>query len=280
MESLRTLIPAQSTSWWIVRPQRIFSHRRLGAALSRSIDHLAEQALVARAERVGYDLRTVDRALWAQTPRGTLAVALGTFDAARIVSRLWERLLPPRRRVDGLRGVARVEGRLANDEVTAAVDAACGVAAWSERDPTLVDRALAAPVSAPPSPDDALVIGHLARSPELAREALGPFAARTSVIELRASLHGERGVGVDVTLLGALGAADRVALRDRVRRIAESPLLRALGADVWTAGERVSITPAAGGLRMQVEVPWAAFEALSEVLRGRVARGADDAQGF
>ncbi|MEZ4394171.1 MAG: hypothetical protein R3A48_24115 [Polyangiales bacterium] len=281
--SLRDALPERTTQWWIVRPRRIFSHPRLGASLIHSVDHLAERALVERAGRVGYDVRAVERGLYAITPGGELAVGLGAFDAARIIELLWERLLPPRRRVEGRRGVTRVEGRLGRAEVTAAVDASCGVAAWSEGDARLVDRALAGShhrVEGDDDTPDELVRGQITRDDRHASEALGPLTTRTRRVEVVASLVDD-GVALRITLRGELSSADEGALRARVRLATQSPLLRAIGATTWAADHRVEVHARDQALDLSLQVPWAGFEALSELLRGRApASSGQDAQGF
>lgn len=248
-----------------------------------SVDHLAERALVERAEHVGYDIRAVERGLYAVTPQGELAVGLGSFDAARIVELLWERLLPPRRRVEGRRGVTRVEGRLGRAEVTAAVDASCGVAAWSEGDARLVDRALAGSergATHDDAADNELVRGQISRDDRRTSEALGPLTARTRRVEVVATLDDD-GVALRVTLRGALSSADEGALRARVRLAAASPLLRAVGATTWAADDRVAVEAEDQALRLSLLVPWAGFEALAELLRGRPSSASrQDAQGF
>jgi hypothetical protein len=276
--SLRALVPAQATRWWIVRPRTIFDHPRLGVALARSWDDAAEQALIARAARVGYDVRTVERALVAETRTGELAVGLGSFDAARIVARLWERLLPPRRRVDGARGVARIEGMLGRTEVAVAVDAACGAAAWAEGETRLVDGVIAPPTTALDDDAEAVIVGRTELDDPRAREALGPIATRTTALDLRGVLA-DGGLALTLHLRGTFSPEDLVALRERVTRVAQSALLRAVGADAWTAGDAVALSLDDGALALRVTVPWAALDALGDVLRGRV-NTARNTQGF
>lgn len=210
-------------------------------------------------------------------------MGLGAFDAARIVELLWERLLPPRRRVEGRRGVTRVEGRLGRAEVTAAVDASCGVAAWSEGDARLVDRALAGSHGGAGRDDtepDELVRGQITREDRHTAEVLGPLTSRTRVVEVVATLDDD-GVALRVTLRGELSSADEGALRARVRLAAASPLLRAIGATTWAADDRVEVEAETGALRLSLLMPWAGFEALAELLRGRAsAASGQDAQGF
>lgn len=278
---LRALVPRAATQWWLLRPREIFAHPRLGAALSRSVDHLAERALIDRAARTGYDVRAVEQGLWAATPTGELALGIGSFDGARILALLWERLLPPRRQSHGARGVARVEGRLARAEVTAAIDSRCGVAAWAEGDARLVDPALAAPAHDPPeawTPTEVLR-GHIDLGDARATEALGPLRARVRAVEVAARLT-TRGVALSVVLQGAQGEDLEAMIRARVARMSQSALLQAAGAPSWCAPTQVEVTRGEEGARVSVEVPWAALDALAEVLRGEVRDGRDGALGF
>lgn len=279
MRSLRALVPDEATRWWIVRPRTIFDHPRLGAALSRSYDDAGERALLDRAARVGYDVRTVERALVAQTRAGELAVGLGSFDAARIVALLWERLLPPRRRGDGARGVTRVEGVLGRAPVAVAVDAACGAAAWAEGDTRLVDRVIVARASSLDDPD-AVLVAHAELGDARERELLGALSARASSVDATASLV-DAGLALDLTLHGAFTPADLPGLRARVAVVARSELLRAIGADAWAREGAVRTAAGDASLSLRVTIPWAALDALADVLRGRITQNtAQNAQGF
>jgi hypothetical protein len=274
-------VPATATQWWLLRPREIFAHPRLGAALSRSVDHLAERALIDRAARTGYDLRAVEQGLWAATPAGELALGLGSFDGAHILALLWDRLLPPRRESRGERGVARVEGRLARAEVTAAVDSRCGIAAWAEGDTRLVDPALTPPTGTPReqwAPSEVLR-GRADLEDTHATEVLGPLRAQLRAVEVAASLT-VRGVAVSITLRGALTANVEALIRARVALMSRSALLRAAGAGSWCADDRVGVAVDDGGARVTVEVPWEAIDALAEVLRGEVRDARDGALGF
>lgn len=278
---LRALVPPAATQWWLLRPREIFAHPRLGAALSHSVDHLAERALIDRAARTGYDLRAVEQGLWAATPTGELALAIGSFDGARILALLWERLLPPRRESRGERGVARVEGRLARAEVTAAVDSRCGIAAWAEGDARLVDPALARPANTTDTAwtVDEVLRGRVDLDDTRATEALGPLRAQLRAVEVAASLT-TRGVALRINLRGALADNAVELIRARVALIRESALLRAAGAASWCADARVGVDREDGGARVTLEVPWEALDALAEVLRGEVRDARDGALGF
>ncbi|MFO0625494.1 MAG: hypothetical protein U0325_07715 [Polyangiales bacterium] len=278
---LRALVPPTATQWWLLRPRAIFAHPRLGAALSRSVDHLAERALIDRAARTGYDLRAVEQGLWAATPAGELALGLGAFDGAHILALLWERLLPPRRQSQGARGVARVEGRLARAEVTAAIDSRCGIAAWAEGDTRLVDPALLPPSEAEATAGSAreVVRGRIDLDDARATEALGPLRAQVRSVEVSAELT-DRGVALAVSLRGALAPEVEGMIRARVARMTQSALLRAAGASTWCADARVGVARESDVARVTVEVPWEALDALAEVVRGEVRDARDPALGF
>lgn len=278
---LHPLVPPAATQWWLLRPRQIFSHPRLGATLSHSVDHLAERALVDRAARTGYDLRALEQALWATTPTGELALGLGSFDGAHILALLWDRLLPPRRQARGERGVARVEGRLARAEVTAAVDSRCGIAAWSEGDARLVDPALTRSVEHRPAawtPSEVLR-GRVDLNDARTTEVLGPLRAQVRSVEVAASLT-DHGVALTITLRGALRDDIEGMLRARVALMTRSALLRAAGATTWGADGRVGVTREGEAARVAVELPWDALDALAEVLRGEVRDARDGALGF
>lgn len=237
--------------------------------------------MIDRAARLGYDLRAVERGLWALTPGGELALGLGGFDGARILDLLWERLLPPRRRSDGARGVARVEGRLGRAEVTAAVDGRCGLAAWSEGDTRLVDPALARDDDTlDDEPETRVLRGRLTPGERHTGESLGPLASAVRTVDITGDLAGH-GLALTITLRGPLPHDVHPLLRVRVRRIAQSALLRAAGADAWCDDPRVRIADVEGGVAVALTIPWAAFDAIAEVLRGRLSSDtAENHQGF
>lgn len=274
-------MPAAATQWWLLRPREIFAHPRLGATLSHSVDHLAERALVDRAARTGYDLRALEQGLWAATPAGELALGLGSFDGAHILALLWDRLLPPRRQSHGARGVARVEGRLARAEVTAAVDSRCGIAAWAEGDTRLVDPALTPPTgdSIETWTPSEVLRGRVDLGDVRTTEVLGPLRAQVRSVDVAASLT-PRGVALAITLRGELTGDIEALIRARVALMTRSALLRAAGASSWCADARVGVTRETEGARVTVEVPWEALDALAEVLRGEVRDARDGTLGF
>jgi K+-sensing histidine kinase KdpD len=86
--SLRALVPDGATRWVVLRPRALFEHPRLGRLLARAFDDAGDQALFDRARRVGYDLRTVDRAAIAWSARTTWSAGVGAFDTRRIEAML------------------------------------------------------------------------------------------------------------------------------------------------------------------------------------------------
>lgn len=198
-------------------------------------------------------MRTVERALVAQTREGELAVGLGSFDAARVVARLWERLLPPRGRGEGARGVARVEGMLGHARVAVAVDAACGAAAWAEGDTRLVDRILAARAPAPGDDSPAVLLAHAEVGDARSRELLGALASRTTSVDVEGAIA-DAGLALDLTLRGAF-APQTLGLRARVALITRSELLRAMGADAWARGDAVTTRAGDASLSLRLTLP-------------------------
>ncbi|MBI5517232.1 MAG: hypothetical protein HY909_25860 [Deltaproteobacteria bacterium] len=263
--SLAGLLPRDATSFVLVRPRALFEHPRLGRALARAFDDATEEALLERARRVGYDLRTLDRALLAWGPRGTVAVALGAFDGRRITDLLWERLLTPRARGAERGGVERMEGTLVDTVVAVAVHASCGVAAWAEGDTRLVDRVLLPPES--PREDPSAWV--LWRTRELPPRAPVPRAVFDHVrwVTVRASPTND-GVRVSLHLDGALPEDTPARLRATLRAVQGSPLGESVGAPEWLHPDAVPITPEPHGVALTVDLPWRAVDALAEALRG------------
>ena len=148
------MAPPHAQRWLWLRPRALFEHPQLGPMLSELTRDAGERALVAEAERVGVDMRTIDRALQVDRGEASVSFAAGAFDARRVVDLHWDRMLPPQRRGDAGPGLARIEGMLGGRAVSVATDAACGLLARAEREPRLVDRLLddgrGAPEADPP----------------------------------------------------------------------------------------------------------------------------------
>ncbi len=287
--SLRAMVPPGAASWLVVRPRAILAHPRLGPALGRAFDDAGDQALFERARRVGYDVRTVERAMVAWRGPTTVAAGLGAFDTRRIDALLWDRLLTPRERTEE-GGVLRAWGVLGRSPAALGVWNACSFVAFAEGpgpaplrelDRLLRPRAPDArpsPTSAGTDPD-ALALWHGDAAPAPMRDR-APEALLEGVrdVELAASLD-ERGVRVTLRLAGALPADAEARVRRAVAALAEEPVGHAVGAAQWLRDDRVAVTVNADGLAAEALVPWAALDALADVLRGRVGEGPERA-GF
>jgi len=286
--SLRAMVPPGTASWLLVRPRAILAHPRLGPALGRAFDDAGDQALFERARRVGYDVRTVERAMVAWRGPTTVAAGLGAFDTRRIDALLWDRLLPPRERAEE-DGVLRAWGVLGRSPAALGVWNACSFVAFAEGPGPAplreLDRLLRprAP-DARPSPTsaadpDALALWHGDAAPAPMRDR-APEALLEGVrdVELAATLD-ERGVRVTLRLAGALPADAEARVRRAVAALAEEPVGHAVGAAQWLRDDRVTVTVSATELAAEALVPWAALDALADVLRGRVGEGPERA-GF
>ncbi|MEZ4407876.1 MAG: hypothetical protein R3A52_15590 [Polyangiales bacterium] len=233
-----------------VRPRAIFEHPRLGPLASRSFDDRGELALLGRADRVGFDLRTVDRALLAWKGEDFVAIGMSPFDTRRVADLLWERLLPPRRRADPGRGLSRVEGSLGGRPVAAAFDASCGLAAFAEGDPSDVDRVLSTGSRDARAPGDptALLRWRARGVPDALRaSAGGALAARVRALNVDVDATGEE-LTASLWLVGALDEGDVARVRAAVRRPSPPRATgRAVGAGAWASRERVGVTLSAGG---------------------------------
>ncbi len=270
---LRARIPAGVTSWALLRPRAIFEHPRLGRILARAFDDAADEALFSRARRVGYDVRTVDRAALAWTPSSTWSAGLGSFDTRRIEQLLWDRLLPPRARMDE-NGVAVTEGALNLTPVSLTVWNACGYVSFAEGPAGSRMNALALhPRADAPDDDDALARWHSALVPaELRARAPAALLEGVHDVEVDARLHAD-GLDVSLRLEGALPADGS----DRVRRaldvFIESPLGGSIGAVRWASHDAATIRQEGDSITVRARVPWVSLDAMADVLRGRVGDG-------
>jgi hypothetical protein len=264
------MVPPDATSWVLARPRAIFTHPRLGAILARAFDDAGDQALFERARRVGYDVRTVERAMIAWRGPTTVAVGLGAFDTRRIEALLWDRLLPPRARQE-MNGVLRVWGVLGRTPTALAVWNACTLVAYAEGPDVVpmreVDRLLRPRDGEDP---DALVFWHGAGAPAVLRDR-APTALLEAVYAVEiAALQEEHGVRVRLHLDGGLPGDAEARLRRALAALTEEPLGHAVGASQWLRDERVRVTVGEAWLSAEVVVPWGALDALADVLRGRV----------
>ncbi len=253
----------------MVRPRALFEHPRLGRALARAFDDAGDQALFDRARRVGYDVRTVDRAVMAWSARTTWSAGVGAFDTRRIETMLWERLLPPRGRVER-DGVIRVEGALGREPVSLAVWNACAFVAYGEGPTSARANELALRGREGAADDDTLLRWHGATIP-VAVQTRAPETLLEGVhdVELIADVV-EGGVVVVLRVEGAL-PIDAVARVQRALAVfREGPLGESIGARRWASAERARIEVVDNTLVLRAVVPWVALDAIADVLRGRV----------
>ena len=239
--------------------------------MARSFDDATEAALVQRASRDGYDLRTIDRLVVSALPTGTAYFASVALDTHRVVDRLWERLLEPRRRTrDG--AIERVEGYRGREMLGLMVDPLCRTAAYVEgSDTRQLDRLLATPSDAPDP--DALVVWRATQLPSaFPPQADAALIRQVSTLELgirRAS------TGLDTTLRLEGSFTDDSARRVQaaLNAVVRSPLGELAGAIQWLDPTRVVEFAQASRITIHVVVPWRAATALADALHGRVGDG-------
>jgi hypothetical protein len=264
-------LPPSAPDRLVLRVQRIFAHRAMASVVAAFFDDASERALLLRAERYGFDARTLDRAAIAWTPRGsTLYVAAGPLDGAAIARRLWERLIGQRRRSEDRARNERLEGELSGRAVSLLVRPACGVVAYQEGvEGRLVDRVMASELPSTSDPD-ATIWWRTTRRFEQAPPEGAALMRSVRAIEVRGE-PGDRGLEVDLRFEGALPPDAERTLRRVADSLIETPLGGLSGAVQWAAPSRLRITrEAGGGVRVQAVVPWGALEALAGGLAGRV----------
>jgi hypothetical protein len=272
-----TVLPAGATDVLALRVQRIFEHRAMAVTLAAFFDQASERALLLRAERYGYDARTLDRAAIAWTPRGsTLYVAHGPLDGARIARRLWDRLVRARARTADPARNERLEGELVSGPVSLLVRPACGVAAYVEGpEGRLVDRVMADVTpdrEGLSDPDPAIWWRTTRRLERLEQTPVEGVALlrRVRAVEVHAE-PAERGLDVALWLDGPLPEDAEQTLRRAIAALVETPMGSLSGAIQWAAPSRVTVTrDVAGGLRARTTIPWAGLQALAAAMAGRV----------
>lgn len=276
--ALTAIAPTDAVDVLFVRPRAAFEHPQLGPLLRRSLDARAERALLGNAERVGFDPRTLDRALRALTPRGVLYLGAGPLDARSVEERLWERLLDPRSRSRDAEGGVRLEGALVSQPVALRVRPRCGLAAYAEGgDVRDVDRlllgreALAQGSSARDEPDANTMLRWRARVVPVVAGLDAPMIAAIRAFELRVLLDPTgHGLEAMLTLRGALPSDAVQRVQRSLDAVRASPLGEIAGASSWLSGDAVSIESQREGLRVRVRAPWRALNAIADALRGDV----------
>jgi hypothetical protein len=267
-QALTPQLDPAATTWLFARPRAIYDHPQLGPIVTRTFDAASERALLRRAERTGYDVRTLDRAAIAWTPEGVLYLGAGPLDGVRIGARLWERLLSPRRRTADRASNERMEGTLGYTFVAALVRSSCGVAAYAEgRATSVVDRIMAPREGRDP---DELLVWHTRRVPSgVARVADDALARHVRELEVR--VHDQPdGVRVVLRLEGPLPADAGARLRQATAALVDSPLGDLAGAVQWLTPQRLDLRQDAHELVASVIIPWRALSSLAEGLRGEV----------
>lgn len=271
--ALVPLLPNESQSWLFARPRALWQHPQLGPAVRQFLGDDGEVSLLRRAERLGYDVRTLERGAVAWTEQGAVYLAAGAFDAPRVSGLFWESLLAGRRRGSepGRPWVSRVEGPRARTYVALRVDPRCGVAGYVENErPWLLDRAQAGNDAADPEP----LLVYQARAPFGASPggAVGSLVGRLRVVQVTLRPR-PAGLRVALRLEGDLGADPIPRVRSVLRALLDDPLGDLLAASQWLDPERVPMERGPGTLLAAVELPWERLEAIARALRGAEARG-------
>jgi hypothetical protein len=268
-DSLRSLAPEQSHRWLWLRPRALFDHPQLGPLLSRLAHNTNERALLAEAERVGIDPRTVERALLVDQGDSALTLVAGAFDTRRVIALQWDRMLPPQRRGAAGAGVERIEGMLGGRVVALSADGACGLIARAERDPRLVDRLISRrEVDASDPPE--LIRWHLDGAPsEVSAPDDAALTATLRWTELRADATAD-GLRVTIVLAGPLPSNTPARMTRLLSTVAASPLGGALGADDWLHPTDDAWSREGDEWRGAFVVPWRGLRALVAFARGSV----------
>lgn len=273
MTALPPHAPPAASSWLWARPRAWFSHARLGPIVQRAFDERADEALFQRARDVGYDVRQLDEAVVAWRGLARVSAGRAPLDARRMVERLWERLLPPRERIDENVAATRLVGVLGDAPVALTVDGRCGLAVFAERDPTMLDAMLHAIEATEVAESDELLRWESRGAPDALRGddvgARGVFDAVTQT-SLRVRLRDPDGLAVTLSLRGAMPADVASRLRAVIDALIDAPLGEAIGAAEWLATSRVRIAATRDDVAVSFTVPWRGVEALARVVRGEV----------
>lgn len=247
--------------------------------MARAFDDAGDQALFDRARRVGYDVRTIDRAVIAWSARTTWSAGIGAFDSRRIEAMLWERLLPPRGRRER-EGVVRVEGTLGRDPVALALWGDCAFVAYGEG-PTGAranEQALRPPARQGDAPnaaetssdDEALVRWHDTTIPAaLDEQAPTTLLEGVHDVEVRLAAR-DSGLALTATLEGNLPRDAEELARRALDVFAGGALGESVGAPRWVRSARVAMGAGGESMELRVDLPWTALDAMADVLRGRV----------
>jgi hypothetical protein len=248
----------------------MFDHPVLGGIIQRALDAPSERALMSRAERYGYDLRTLDKVVIGWAADGTTVyLAQGAIDASRIANRLYSELLHPRSHSADASHNERIEGPLRQTHVALFARPICALVAYSEG-PTgaLVDRVMGAERSEQRDTDAVL-----AWSTRRRREELVPAGAAllqyVDQIEVAATIADD-GLLVRGVFVGQLPADAPAVIQRVAAEFVASPLGSFCGAAQWAHADRIAISRSAQQIQVQITVPWAGVREILTALQGRL----------
>lgn len=268
-QELTGLMPSTITERAVIHVRAMFEDPTLGEIIRHALDSQSERVLLRRAERYGYELRTLDRVAIGWAPDGTtLFFAHGAIDANAIAERLYNELLHPRRHAIDRARNERVEGPLRQLPVALLARPSCALVAYAEG-PTgaLVDRALGTVRST--EHDSGALFWWTTRRQLRELPPTGAALLRyVQKIEVTGDLA-ESGVAVRVNFSGTLPNNAELVLRATIAELAASAFGSLCGAQQWAAGERLTITQSTGELQASVVVPWGAIREGIGVLQGR-----------
>lgn len=241
----------------------------MGPLVQRALDAQSERVLLRRAERYGYDLRTLDRVAIGWAPDGTtLYFAHGAIDASTIADRLYSELMHPRSHAADAQRNERIEGPLRDHHVALLSRPSCALVAYAEG-PTgaLVDRAMGTPRANAQDPSS-IFWWRTQRRVQDVPPSGAALLRYVEHIEIQGNLV-DRGVGVRVVFAGPLPPNAESVLRAAIAELASSPLGSLCGAEQWAAGENLSITQSPAEIQVQLVLPWAAIRELLSAVQGR-----------
>jgi hypothetical protein len=268
------MVPPGAGSWVLLQPQAIFEHPRLGRALVRAFDDAGDRAMFERARRVGYDARTIERALIAWSARTTLFVGFSHFDTARVETSLWNQLLPPRSHTNE-HNISHTYGMLGRTSVALAISNTCNLMAYSEGPNAARDVDQTFREQTAVHHENVLVHWHSETIPASVGEHT-PEAVLEGVrgVDLRVQ-NQQEGLSLDLTLVGELPVDSEVKVRRAVTALSNSPLGEAVGTAQWANNAQLTISVTPTTLALHVLAPWNAVDALADVLSGRVSATMD-----
>ena len=268
-QELTALMPSAITERAVIHVRAMFEHPTMGEIIRHALNSQSERVLLRRAERYGYELRTLDRVAIGWAPDGTtLFFAHGAIDASAIAERLYNELLHPRRHAIDRARNERIEGPLRHLPVALLARPSCALVAYAEG-PTgaLVDRALGTVRST--ERDSSSLFWWTTRRQLREIPPMGAALLRfVQKIEVTGELV-ESGVAVRINFSGALPNNAQAVLRASIAELAASAFGSLCGAQQWAAGERLTIAQSADEMQASVIIPWGAIREGIGVLQGQ-----------